>query len=116
MNKDQVKGAAEKVKGKVNETVGKATGDPAQQAKGNVQQGAGEVRKAYGDAKEDIKKDRPESPLTLTSPTHPATTRCKGRLRPYCIAPRGLAAPHGGAALVPLLLQHESDEIGPAAV
>ncbi|HTI17205.1 MAG TPA: CsbD family protein [Trinickia sp.] len=58
MNKDQVKGVAEKAKGKVNEGVGKATGDQAQQAKGNVQQGAGEARKTYGDVKEDVKKTR----------------------------------------------------------
>jgi len=36
MNKDQVKGTAEKVKGKVNEAVGNATDDPAQKAKGQV--------------------------------------------------------------------------------
>src|SRR5258706_15607849 len=55
MNKDQVKGVAEKVKGKVNETVGKTTGNKTQELKGDVQQGAGEVRKAYGDAKEEAK-------------------------------------------------------------
>jgi uncharacterized protein YjbJ (UPF0337 family) len=55
MNKDQVKGVAEKVKGKVNETVGRATGDTAQEVKGDLQQAAGEVRKAYGDAKENAK-------------------------------------------------------------
>ena len=33
MNKDQVKGTAEKVKGKVNEAVGRATGDKVQQAR-----------------------------------------------------------------------------------
>jgi uncharacterized protein YjbJ (UPF0337 family) len=31
MNKDQVKGTAEKVKGKVNETIGRATGDRKQE-------------------------------------------------------------------------------------
>jgi uncharacterized protein YjbJ (UPF0337 family) len=55
MNKDQVKGTAEKVKGKVNEAVGNATDDAAQKAKGQLQQGAGEARKQYGDLKEDVK-------------------------------------------------------------
>ena len=52
MNKDQVKGVAEKVKGKVNEAVGTATDDPAQELKGDVQQGAGQARKNVGDMKE----------------------------------------------------------------
>jgi uncharacterized protein YjbJ (UPF0337 family) len=59
MNKDQVKGTAEKVKGKVNEAVGNATDDPAQKAKGQVQQGVGEAQKQYGDLKEDVKKNKP---------------------------------------------------------
>jgi uncharacterized protein YjbJ (UPF0337 family) len=59
MNKDQVKGTAEKAKGKINEGVGKMTGDTGQQVKGQVQQGAGEARKQYGDAKEEVKKGQP---------------------------------------------------------
>ncbi|CAB3751253.1 hypothetical protein LMG29542_01449 [Paraburkholderia humisilvae] len=55
MNKDQVKGTAEKVKGKVNEAVGRATGDRKQEVKGDVQQAAGEARKNAGDVKEAIK-------------------------------------------------------------
>jgi uncharacterized protein YjbJ (UPF0337 family) len=58
MNKDQMKGTAEKVKGKVNEAVGNATDDPAQKAKGQVQQGVGEAQKQYGDLKEDVKKGK----------------------------------------------------------
>jgi uncharacterized protein YjbJ (UPF0337 family) len=58
MNKDQVKGTAEKVKGKVNEAVGNVTDDPAQKAKGQVQQGVGEAQKQYGDLKEDVKKGK----------------------------------------------------------
>ncbi len=58
MNKDQVKGVAEKAKGKLNEVAGKATGDPAQEVKGRVQQGTGAARKAYGDVKEDVKKGK----------------------------------------------------------
>ena len=55
MNKDQVKGTAEKMKGMVNEAVGKATGNRSQELKGDLQQGAGEMRKSYGDAKEAAK-------------------------------------------------------------
>jgi uncharacterized protein YjbJ (UPF0337 family) len=56
MNKDQVKGTAEKVKGNVNETIGRATGDRKQEVKGDVQQTAGQARKNLGDAKETVKK------------------------------------------------------------
>jgi uncharacterized protein YjbJ (UPF0337 family) len=55
MNKDQVRGTAEKVKGKVNEAIGRATGDRKQEVKGDVQQGAGEARKRAGDVKEAVK-------------------------------------------------------------
>lgn len=61
MNKDQVKGVAEKVKGKVNETIGRATGDRKQEVQGDVQQAAGEPRKKAGDVKKAV-KTRPESP------------------------------------------------------
>jgi len=56
MNKDQVKGTAEKVKGKVNEAIGRATGDTKQAVKGDIQQAAGQARKNLGDAKETVKK------------------------------------------------------------
>lgn len=55
MNKDQVKGTAEKIKGKVNEAVGRATDNPQRELKGDVQQAAGEARKNYGDMKEAVK-------------------------------------------------------------
>ncbi len=56
MNKDQVKGTAEKVKGKVNEAIGRATDDTKQEVKGDIQQAAGQARKNLGDAKETVKK------------------------------------------------------------
>jgi uncharacterized protein YjbJ (UPF0337 family) len=56
MNKDQVKGTAEKVKGKVNEAIGRTTGNTKQEIKGNVQQAAGQARKNLGDLKEAVKK------------------------------------------------------------
>jgi uncharacterized protein YjbJ (UPF0337 family) len=55
MNKDQVKGTAEKVKGKINETIGRVTGDTKQEVKGDIQQAAGEARKKVGDIKEAVK-------------------------------------------------------------
>ncbi|MFM0514467.1 CsbD family protein [Paraburkholderia sp. RL17-373-BIF-A] len=55
MNKDQVKGTAEKVKGKINEAIGRATGDTKQEVKGDIQQAVGEARKKVGDVKKAIK-------------------------------------------------------------
>ena len=46
MNKDQVKGVAEKAKGKVNQAVGNVTNDPARQAKGDLQEAAGMFARA----------------------------------------------------------------------
>jgi uncharacterized protein YjbJ (UPF0337 family) len=62
MNKDQVKGTAEKVKGKVNETIGHATGDRKQEVKGDVQQAVGEARKKAGDVKEAVKDTTTQKP------------------------------------------------------
>jgi uncharacterized protein YjbJ (UPF0337 family) len=56
MNRDQLKGVAQRVKGKVNEVVGKATGNRTQQLKGDLQQAAGTARKAYGDGKAKIRR------------------------------------------------------------
>ncbi|CAB3803617.1 CsbD family protein [Pararobbsia alpina] len=55
MNRDQMKGTAEKVKGKVNEALGRATGDRKQEVKGDVQQATGEARKKAGDVKDTVK-------------------------------------------------------------
>jgi uncharacterized protein YjbJ (UPF0337 family) len=57
MNKDQVKGVAQKMKGKVNEAIGRVTGRPSRELKGDVDQAAGQVRKDVGDARE-AAKDR----------------------------------------------------------
>src|ERR1700686_1991389 len=62
MNKDQVKGTAEKVKGKVNETIGRATGDRKQEVKGDVQQAVGEARKKAGDVEEAVKDATTQKP------------------------------------------------------
>ncbi len=56
MNKDQVKGRANKVKGKVKEVVGKAVGDRNLERKGKIQNTGGKIQTQYGDLKKDIKK------------------------------------------------------------
>jgi uncharacterized protein YjbJ (UPF0337 family) len=56
MNKDQVKGTAQKLKGKLNEAVGKATGNRSQEFKGDLQQVAGGIRQSFGNAKARIRK------------------------------------------------------------
>jgi uncharacterized protein YjbJ (UPF0337 family) len=56
MNKDQLKGVAQKVKGKINESVGRARGNPAQELKGHVQKGIGGIQKVVGDEKERMKR------------------------------------------------------------
>jgi uncharacterized protein YjbJ (UPF0337 family) len=55
MNKDQVKGVAEKAKGKINEVAGKATGNAGREMKGDAQQAEGQARKNTGDAREAAK-------------------------------------------------------------
>jgi uncharacterized protein YjbJ (UPF0337 family) len=56
MNKDQVKGRAEKTKGKIKEIVGKAVGNKEMEVEGKVQGIAGKTQAEYGDLKQDIKK------------------------------------------------------------
>ncbi|MDR7009894.1 CsbD family protein [Paraburkholderia strydomiana] len=57
MNKDQVKGVAQKMRGKVNEAMGKVMGRPSRELKSDVEQAAGAARKNVGDARE-AAKDR----------------------------------------------------------
>lgn len=59
MNKDHVKGEAEKLKGKANEVAGKITGDKSQELKGDLQQGGGELK--VGDAKDPARPDGDEN-------------------------------------------------------
>jgi uncharacterized protein YjbJ (UPF0337 family) len=57
MNKDQVRGVAQKMRGKVNEAMGKVMGRPSRELKGDVEQATGAARKDVGDARE-AAKDR----------------------------------------------------------
>jgi uncharacterized protein YjbJ (UPF0337 family) len=54
MNRDQVKGAAEKAGGKVKEEWGKITRNPSTQAKGQFEQAEGQVRQNLGKVKEAV--------------------------------------------------------------
>lgn len=56
MDKEHVKGAADKVSGSVKEGIGKATGDASLQAKGKIDKAKGEAREALGDMKDAMKK------------------------------------------------------------
>ena len=56
MDKEHVKGAADKVSGSVKEGIGKATGDASLEAKGKIDKAKGEAREALGDAKDAMKK------------------------------------------------------------
>lgn len=58
MNKDQVKGAAEKAKGSVKETLGKVVGSEKMEAEGIADKAAGSVQKTFGDVKEAAKDTR----------------------------------------------------------
>jgi uncharacterized protein YjbJ (UPF0337 family) len=55
MNKDEVKGGAEKVGGKIKEQFGKATGNPATEQKGREEQAEGQLRENVGKIKDAIK-------------------------------------------------------------
>jgi uncharacterized protein YjbJ (UPF0337 family) len=52
MDKEHVKGAADKTSGAIKEGLGKATGDPSLKAKGKLDKAKGEARKFIGDVKD----------------------------------------------------------------
>jgi uncharacterized protein YjbJ (UPF0337 family) len=56
MNKDHVKGAADKTKGAVKDAVGGLTGDDKLQAEGKLDKAKGAVHDAVGNAKDAVKK------------------------------------------------------------
>lgn len=74
MNKDRLKGTAEKVKGKVNEAVGKATGNPKREVKGEVQQAAGEARKNLA-TRRNRSRSLTDSPRTSSCRMHSDASR-----------------------------------------
>ena len=56
MDKEHVKGAADKAKGAIKEVAGKVTGDKKLQAEGKVDKAKGDIHKAVGDVKDALKK------------------------------------------------------------
>ena len=56
MDKEHIKGAADKASGAVKEGIGKVTGDASLEAKGKLDKAKGEGREALGDAKDAMKK------------------------------------------------------------
>ncbi|WP_395644684.1 CsbD family protein [Terricaulis sp.] len=56
MDKEHVKGAADKVSGATKDAVGKATGNEKLQAEGKMDKAKGEAREFIGDAKDAAKK------------------------------------------------------------
>lgn len=62
MDKEHVKGAADKTSGAIKEGIGKAAGDSSMVAKGKMDKAKGEAREALGDAKDSLKgKDRDDT-------------------------------------------------------
>ena len=61
MDKDRIKGAAQKIKGSIEKTVGKMVGNKKLETEGKIDVAAGNVRKAVGKAKDAVRdavKDR----------------------------------------------------------
>lgn len=61
MDKDRIKGAAQKIKGSVEKAVGKLVGSKKLETDGKIDQAAGTIRKAVGEGKDavrDVVKNR----------------------------------------------------------
>ena len=56
MDREHIKGMADKAKGAVKDAVGKATGDAKLQTEGKMDKAKGEIRKGVGDVKDALKK------------------------------------------------------------
>ncbi len=56
MDKEHIKGAADKVKGAVKETAGKVAGDKELEVKGKIDKAKGAAHNAAGDAKDAVKR------------------------------------------------------------
>lgn len=54
MNRDELKGKAEKAKGYVKEEAGEILNDPELEAEGKMERASGELREKFGEAKEKV--------------------------------------------------------------
>ena len=58
MDREHVKGAADKAKGSIKETAGKITGDKELQSEGKLDKAKGDVHNAVGDVKDAARTDQ----------------------------------------------------------
>ncbi|HLH92257.1 MAG TPA: CsbD family protein [Xanthobacteraceae bacterium] len=56
MDKEHIKGAADKAKGAIKDTAGKVTDDKKMQAEGKVDKAKGAAHQAAGDVKDTVRK------------------------------------------------------------
>jgi uncharacterized protein YjbJ (UPF0337 family) len=56
MDREHVKGTADKAKGAIKDTAGKLTGDKELQSEGKLDKAKGEAHKAVGDVKDAVRK------------------------------------------------------------
>ena len=56
MDKEHLKGAADKAKGAVKDAAGKLTGDKQMQAEGKIDKAKGAAHEALGDAKDAVRR------------------------------------------------------------
>jgi uncharacterized protein YjbJ (UPF0337 family) len=56
MDKEHIKGAADKAKGAMKDAAGKVTGDKELQAEGKIDKAKGAAHSAVGDAKDAVKR------------------------------------------------------------
>ena len=56
MNRDEIKGKAEKARGYVKDKAGEILDDPALEAEGELERGAGAVREGIGKARRKVKE------------------------------------------------------------
>lgn len=56
MDKEHLKGAADKAKGAIKDAAGKVTGDKQMQAEGKLDKAKGAAREAMGDAKDAVRR------------------------------------------------------------
>ena len=56
MNRDELKGKAQKAKGFVKDKAGELTNDPELEAEGELERAGGELREGFGKAKRKVKE------------------------------------------------------------
>jgi len=58
MDKEHVKGAADKTSGAIKEGIGRAAGDKSMEAKGKLDKAKGEAREFVGDVKDAMREEK----------------------------------------------------------